>query len=357
MSKGSCWGDWVWQIKNSISSIGELEKKVEFENSPELAEVIKKYRFSITPYYLSLADPKKADDPIIRQFLPSVEELRKEHAVCHDPLHEEKNSPVPGLVHRYPDRVLIVATNTCAVYCRHCTRKRIFEEKTNRRSSSEIDAMAAYLMENKEVKEILISGGDPLILPTSYIRELLRKLEKIPNIEVIRIGSRTPVVLPQRFDDELLDVFSKSRCLWLNTQFNHPNEITETSKAACDRILRAGVPVSNQTVILKGVNDSPYIIKTLCRKLLSIKVKPYYLFQCDQVEGTEHFWTSIWAGVDIMEHLHGHLSGLAIPTYAVDIPGGMGKIVLNPNYVMSISPQKVLLRNYEGTLVSYLNPV
>jgi len=347
---------WAWQIENSIVSLEELKKKCVVDVGDGITEVIKKYRFAVTPYYLSLADLSNHNDPILKQVVPSVLELSNKLAVDEDPLREERDSPVPGLIRRYPDRAVLVLNNTCAVYCRHCTRKRIFESGERRCSSIEIDAILSYLQKNDDIKEIIISGGDPLILPTKYIRDVIRKLEAIEHIEVIRIGSRTPVVLPQRFDDELINVFSESRCLWLNTQFNHPNEITEEAALACEKIIRAGVPIHNQTVLLKGVNDSPDIIKTLCRKLLSIKVKPYYLFQCDQVKGTEHFWTSVWTGMDIMEHMRCHVSGLAVPTYAVDIPGGAGKVVINPNYILSMSPDKILLRNYKGVLVSYRNP-
>jgi len=348
---------WVWQIENSIVSLEELKQKCNVNIDVNLTDVIKKYRFAVTPYYLSLADPNDADDPILKQVIPSALELSNKLAVDEDPLQEERDSLVPGLIRRYPDRALLVLSNTCAVYCRHCTRKRIFENRERRCSYVEIDAILSHLQKNEDIKEVIISGGDPLILPTKYIRNILKKLEAIEHIEVIRIGSRTPVVLPQRFDDELIDVFSASRCLWLNTQFNHQNEITEEAAHACDRIIRAGVPIHNQTVLLKGVNDSPDIIKKLCRKLLSIKVKPYYLFQCDQVKGTEHFWTSVWTGMEIMEHMRCHVSGLAVPTYAVDIPGGAGKVVINPNYILSISPEKILLRNYKGILVSYRNPM
>jgi len=347
---------WVWQIKNSVVSLEELKQKCTVNIDRDLTEVIKKYRFAVTPYYLSLADPNDADDPILRQVIPSALELINKLAVDEDPLQEERDSLAPGLIKRYPDRALLVLTNKCAVYCRHCTRKRIFENREGQCSSAEIDTILSHLRKNEDIKEVIISGGDPLTLPTKYIRNILRKLEAIEHIEVIRIGSRTPVVLPQRFDDELINVFSESRCLWLNTQFNHPNEITEEAAQACDRIIRAGVPIHNQTVLLKGVNDLPDTIKTLCRKLLSIKVKPYYLFQCDQVKGTEHFWTSVWTGMDIMEHMRCHVSGLAVPTYAVDIPGGAGKVVINPSYILSISPEKILLRNYKGVLVSYANP-
>ncbi len=346
-------------MKSRLSSLSELEK-----HSPNLVNrelkavnITEKYRFAVTPYYLSLADLADISDPITKQLLPSVKELENKLTKNSDPLEENKNSPLPGLIHRYSDRALIVLTNTCAVYCRHCMRKRIFKTGEAKCTYQELERIIAYIKKHREIKEVILSGGDPLTLSTEYLKTIIEKIEDIAHVDLIRLGTRCPVVMPQRFDSELLDLFSSTKCLWLNTQFNHPREVTAEASEACDRITRTGVPVSNQTVILKGINDSPEIIKDLLRKLVAIKVRPYYIFQCDQVQGTEHFWTSLWTGVDIMEQLHGHMSGLTVPTYAVDLPDGGGKVVLNPSNILSMSPDRVLLRTHEGKLVSYSNPV
>jgi lysine 2,3-aminomutase len=311
------------------------------------------YRLGITPYYLSLIRFDDPDDPIARQSIPSAEEYFGAEDGEDDPLEEEKDMPVPGLTHRYPDRCLMVVTNFCSMYCRHCTRKRIWTLGEAAKTEFELGKMFAYIRRHEEIRDVIVSGGDPLTLPTDRIEYILKNLRKIPHVEIIRIGTRVPVVLPMRIDDALCGVLEKYGPIWLNTQFNHPREITAEARQACDRLLRAGVPVNNQTVLLKGVNDHAEIIRKLNTDLLKAKVRPYYLFQCDMVRGLDHFRTRLSKGIQIMEALRGLTSGLAIPSYVVDVPGGGGKIPLMPNYILSMGEDRTILRNYEGIIVSY----
>jgi lysine 2,3-aminomutase len=273
-----------------------------------------------------------------------------------DPLGEKEDSVVPGLVHRYPDRVLMVLTDICPMLCRHCTRKREWRHGGWVRTASEIEAMLDYLRRNTGVRDVILSGGDPLTLSTSHLEAIISRIREIKHIEIIRIGSRFPVVCPQRIDSELCNMLSKYGPIWLNTHFNHPNEITEESAAACDRLLRAGVPVNNQTVLLRGINDSVEIQTKLCQSLLRAKVRPYYLFQCDEVQGTEHLRTSVDVGIKIIEGMRGHTSGLAVPNFVVDLSQGGGKVPLQPNYVLSMTEDELLLKNYEGKVFRYRNP-
>jgi lysine 2,3-aminomutase len=273
-----------------------------------------------------------------------------------DPLEERRHSVVPGLVHRYPDRALMVLTNLCPMMCRHCTRKREWQNGVWVRTQAEIDAMYDYLRAHKEVRDVIISGGDVLTLSNQRLEEVLSSLRKIEHIEIIRIGSRYPVVLPQRIDAELCNMLSKYGPIWFNTHFNHAREITPASTAAVDRLVRAGVPVNNQSVLLKGVNDSVAAQLKLCHGLLRIKVRPYYLFQCDEVQGTEHLHTPVQTGIEIIRGMRGFTSGLAVPTYVIDLPGGGGKVPMQPNYVLSQNDDELILKNYEGRLFNFRNP-
>jgi lysine 2,3-aminomutase len=273
-----------------------------------------------------------------------------------DPLAEEEHSVVPGLVHRYPDRALMVLTDICPMLCRHCTRKREWRRGGWVRNRAEIDAMLDYLRRTPQVRDVLISGGDPLTLATRHLEDVIARVRQIKHVEIIRIGSRSPVVLPQRIDAELCDMLSKYGPIWLNTHFNHPNEITPEAAAACERLLRAGVPVNNQTVLLRGVNDSVETITKLCHGLLMIRVRPYYLFQCDEVQGTEHLRTPVETGIRIIERMRGFTSGLAVPSFAVDLVEGGGKVILNPNYVLSMTGGELLVKNYQGRVFRYRNP-
>jgi lysine 2,3-aminomutase len=352
------WNDYQWQLSHRITSIGDLSGLRYFprEEAELLTRVTEAYHLSITPYYLSLIRLDDPDDPIARQAIPSPEEYYGREVGEDDPLEEEKDMPVPGLTHRYPDRCLMVVTNFCSMYCRHCTRKRIWPFGEAAKTEFELNKMFGYIRRHEEIRDVIVSGGDPLTLPTPRIEFILRGLRRIPHVEIIRIGTRVPVVLPMRIDDELCAVLEKYGPIWVNTQFNHPREITPEAEKACDRLLRTGIPVNNQSVLLKGINDHPEVIRTLNMRLVQAKVRPYYLFQCDMVRGLEHFRTRLSKGIEIMEALRGHTSGLAIPSYVVDVPGGGGKIPLMPNYLLSMGEQRTILRNYEGIIVSYEEP-
>ncbi|MGA1789959.1 MAG: KamA family radical SAM protein [bacterium] len=352
------WDDWQWQIQNRITDIDRLPFEwMDRDQRHQIKPVCQRFPMAITPYYLSLINPEDPEDPLMKQVLPSVQEMTPSDHSLADPLSEDANSPVRGLTHRYPDRVLFVLTNACAVYCRHCTRKRKWSEGCNNiLSQKEVEKALDYIRGRHEIRDVLISGGDPLLLPLSFLAFVLKEVRAIPHVEIIRIGSRIPVVLPQRIDPPLLEVLGKNGPIWLNTQFNHPHEITEASANACDLFLRKGIPVSNQTVLLRGINDRLEIIKALNQKLLRIKVRPYYLFQCDPVMGTEHFRTSLRTGIDIIEHLRGHTSGLAIPHFVVDLPGGGGKVPIIPDYIMHQSGNEITFRNYEGKCFVHHEP-
>jgi lysine 2,3-aminomutase len=353
------WNDWRWHFRNRITTVEELIKYIPLSAKEQawLNLVVRTYPLSITPHYLTLINVDNPDDPIKKQAVPSFHEIGLVSMGVEDPLEERRDSVVPGLVHRYPDRVLMVLTDICPMLCRHCTRKREWRHGGWVRTSAEIDTMLSYIRGNKTVRDVIISGGDPLTLSTHRLEEVISKLRQIEHVEIIRIGSRYPVVLPQRIDDELCDMLSRYGPIWLNTHFNHPNEITPESAKACDKLLRAGVPVNNQSVLLRGVNDSVETQLRLCQGLLKIKVRPYYLFQCDEVQGTEHFHTPVSTGMKIIEGMRGHTSGLAVPTYVIDLPGGGGKVPLQPDYVVSQTDEELILRNYEGHLFTFRNPV
>ncbi len=352
------WQDWKWHFRNRITTVDRLAQFIplSFEEQAQIKLVTRRYPLSVTPYYLSLINPDDPNDPIRKQAIPSVLEMTMSTMGQEDPLAEKENSVVPGLVHRYPDRALMVLTDICPMLCRHCTRKREWQHGGWVRTDSEIEAMLEYLRQNSNIRDVIISGGDPLTLSTRRLGDILSRLRKIRHIEIIRIGTRFPVVLPQRIDAELCDMLSQYGPIWLNTHFNHPREITPEAAEACDRLLRSGVPVNNQSVLLRGVNDNVETQIRLCQGLLKIKVRPYYLFQCDEVQGTEHLRTPVEAGIKIIEGMRGHTSGLAIPTFVVDLSQGGGKVPLQPNYVLSQTEEELILRNYEGRLFSYRNP-
>src|SRR5215471_1292609 len=352
------WDDWRWQSQNAIRSVRQLRDLLAF--SPEELEVIgsleAEYKLAIPPYYFSLFDPHDPHDPIRLQSVPSPLELHNESGYeLEDPLEEDKDAPVPGLTHRYPDRALLVTTHVCTMYCRFCTRKRATMVRGGWDAVSRNDErMVEYVRDHPEIRDVIVSGGDPLTLPQTKLRFFLEKLSAIPHVDVIRIGTRVPVTLPQKlYDESLIDLLASAEKVWIQTHFNHPREITPEAARVCKALLRAGMPVNNHTVLLKGVNDSLETMRDLMRALLRIKVRPYYLFHCDPVIGAGHFRTSVWKGLEIMEGLRGHLSGLAIPTYVVDSPHGGGKIPMMPNYLVSASDDAVVLRNYEGMLVRY----
>jgi lysine 2,3-aminomutase len=314
------------------------------------------YKLAIPPYYFSLINVDDPNDPIRLQSVPSPLEMTSQSGQeLEDPLEEDKDSPVPGLTHRYPDRVLMVTTHVCTMYCRFCTRKRVTMDRDGWDGPSHNDQrMVDYVREHKEIHDVIVSGGDPLSLPMSKLRWFVTELAAIEHVDVIRIGTRVPVTLPQRiFDPELVELLRSAGKIWIQTHFNHPHEITPETARACRLLVNAGMPVSNHAVLLKGVNDSVPTMRALMRGLLKIKVRPYYLFHCDPVTGAGHFRTSVWKGLEIMEGLRGHISGLGVPTYVVDGMHGAGKIPLMPNYLISASENAVVLRNYEGLLFRY----
>ena len=354
----SLWKDWKWHFRNRITSIEQLGQFIPLssEESVQLQLVTRRYPLSITPYYLSLINPDDPDDPVRKQAVPSVLEMTMSTIGLEDPLAEKENSVVPGLVHRYSNRVLMVLTNICPMLCRHCTRKREWGHGGWMRTEGEIEAMLDYLRRNEVIRDVIISGGDPLTLSTSRLESIISRVREIRHIEIIRIGTRFPVVLPQRIDNELCAMLSKYGPIWLNTHFNHPREITPEAEGACDRLLRSGIPVNNQSVLLRGVNDDVETMLKLCHGLLRIKVRPYYLFQCDEVQGTEHLRTPVETGIKIIEGMRGFTSGLAVPTFVVDLVQGGGKVPLQPNYVLSQTEDELLLKNYEGKIFRYRNP-
>ncbi len=352
------WNDWMWQLRNRITGISELESVITLteEEKQGVMSCLKNLRMAITPYYASLIDPDDLNCPIRRQAVPTVRELEKGAGGIHDPLAEDQDSPVPGLTHRYPDRVLFLLTDQCAMYCRHCTRRRLAGQKDNMFSMKQIEKGIAYISQTPVVRDVLLSGGDPFTMSDERLEEILSKLRSIKHVEIIRIGTRTPVVLPQRITPNLVRMLKRYHPLWINTHFNHPRELTPEAKEACARLADAGIPLGNQSVLLKGVNDCPQLLKKMFQGLLTLRVRPYYLYQCDLSPGLEHFRTPVAQGIEIMENLRGHTSGMAVPTFVVDAPGGGGKIPVGPNYVISQSRDQVILRNYEGVICAYKEP-
>jgi lysine 2,3-aminomutase len=352
------WDDWRWQSQNAIRSVRQLRELLPF--TPEELEAIgaleAHYKLAIPPYYFSLINPEDPDDPIRLQSVASpLERENPSGFELEDPLDEDKDAPVPGLTHRYPDRALLVTTHVCTMYCRFCTRKRATTVRGGWDAISRNDErMIEYVRAHPEIRDVIISGGDPLTLPMPKLKFFLDNLKAIAHVDVIRIGTRVPVTLPQKlYDRELIDVLASAEKVWIQTHFNHAREITPEAARVCKSLLRAGMPVNNHSVLLKGVNDSLEAMRDLMRALLRIKVRPYYIFHCDPVIGAGHFRTSVWKGLEIIEGLRGHMSGLGIPTYVVDSPHGGGKIPLMPNYLVSASDDAVVLRNYEGMLVRY----
>jgi lysine 2,3-aminomutase len=351
------WNDWRWQLSNRVNTLEEIGRVLNLTDDERAGLATPdKFRVDITPYFLSLIDPDDPNDPIRRQVIPTDCEHEAFTSMMEDSLAEDRHSPVPGLVHRYPDRVLMLVTTQCASYCRYCTRSRIVGDATQNFNRHDHEAQLEYLRRTPQVRDVLISGGDGLTLAPRLLESIIRDLREIPHIEIIRIGSRVPVFLPQRIDDELCQMLAKYHPLWMNLHFNHPNELTPEVARACDKLARAGIPLGNQSVLLAGVNDCLHIQRALVHKLVENRIRPYYLYQCDLVEGSGHFRTPVGKGIEIMEGLRGHTSGYAIPTYMIDAPGGGGKIPVMPNYLISYSDHKVVLRNYEGYITTYEEP-
>jgi lysine 2,3-aminomutase len=352
------WKDWKWQMKNRINTVEQLVKifspnEQSIEKIRTAAEV---FPMSITPYYASLIDADYEKCPIGKQAIPDINELKISSHDMRDPLHEDKDSPVPGLTHRYPDRVLLFTTNECSMYCRHCTRKRKVGDNEESVVFRKILNGIEYIKNTPGIRDVVLSGGDPFLLNTEILEIIIRTLREIPHVEIIRIGTRTPVVLPQRITENMVEMLKKYHPIWINTHFNHPRELTPEAEKALSLLADAGIPLGNQSVLLRGVNDCPEIMKQLLHKLMKNRVRPYYIYQCDLSRGIEHFRTPISRGIEIMERLIGHTSGLAVPRYIIDAPGGGGKIPVQPNYLISQSPGKAVLRNYEGVITIYHEP-
>lgn len=352
------WNDWHWQIANRLGNATELKQVVPLTNEEEggINHCLETLRMAVTPYYASLMDFDDPECPIRKQAVPSSLETHVGEHDLLDPLHEDSDSPVPGLTHRYPDRALLLVTDQCSMYCRHCTRRRIAGQTDQALPLDNFHLALEYIRKTPQIRDIVISGGDPLTLGDERLEYIISNLRAIPHVEIIRIGTRTPVVLPMRITESLVTMLKKYHPIWINTHFNHPKELTAEARAALARLADNGFPVGNQSVLLRGVNDCPNIMKKLVQELVKNRVRPYYIYQCDLSRGIEHFRTPVSKGIEIMEALRGHTTGFAIPTYVVDAPGGGGKIPVMPNYLISMGPNKVVLRNYEGVITVYDEP-
>ena len=352
------WNDWQWQLRNRIETLDELKRYINLTEEEEqgVATTLGKLRMAITPYYLSLIDLNDPFDPIRKQAIPTAAELNFAVYEDADPLHEDTDSPCPGLTHRYPDRVLFLITDQCSMYCRHCTRRRFAGQNDCHVPKQQIDTCIEYIANHPEVRDVVLSGGDSLMVSDDFLEYIISRVRAIPHVEIIRLGSRAPVVMPQRITPSLCEMLKKYHPIWLNTHFNHPNEITEEAAEACAMLANAGVPLGNQSVLLAGVNDCAHVMLKLVNTLVRIRVRPYYIYCCDPSLGLSHFRTPVSKGIEIMEALRGHTSGLCIPTFVVDAPGGGGKTPVMPNYVISQTPRKVILRNFEGVITTYTEP-
>lgn len=352
------WDDWRWQTANAVRSVRQLRTLLPLaaDELEAIGRLEGEYKVAIPPYYFSLIDPADPADPIRLQSVPDPREAENPSGYeLDDPLEEDRDSPAPGLTHRYPDRALILTTPNCSMYCRYCTRKRATLTRGGWEGiSADDERMIEYVRRTETIRDVIVSGGDPLTLPVGKLRYYLDSLAAIDHVDVIRVGTRVPVTLPQRlYDNELIDLLASAGKVYIQTHFNHPREVTPEAARVVGSLLRAGMPVNNHSVLLKGVNDDLGTMRDLLRALLRVKVRPYYLFHCDPVTGAGHFRTSVWKGLEIMEGLRGHMSGIGIPTYVVDSPHGGGKIPMMPNYLVSMSDDAVVLRNYEGLLIRY----
>lgn len=349
------WNDWKWQLKNRITSLEQLEELIEL--SPDERAgcrfANKKLALAITPYFFNLINRSDPEDPIRQQVIPRVQETHTQDGESTDPVGEEGSSPVEGIVHRYPDRVLFLVTDRCAAYCRYCTRSRLVSNAQDYNFHPKYEAGLDYIRANPQIRDVLLSGGDPLLLSNNKLDSLLSALREIKHVEFIRIGSRIPVFLPQRIDSELCEILKKHGPIWMSIHVNHPNECTAELKQACDRLAFAGVPLGNQSVLLKGINNQAETLKKLIHKLLLMRVRPYYLYQCDLINGSAHLRTDPREGIALIQALRGHTTGYAIPQFVIDAPGGGGKIPINPNYIESISDTAIVMKNYEGKRYSY----
>ena len=351
------WNDWHWQVANRLDSVEKIKQVINLtpQEEEDIAKVLNGFRVGITPYYASLMDPDDPYCPVRMQAVPTIAETHRGEADMLDPLHEDEDSPAPGLTHRYPDRVLFLITDQCSMYCRHCTRRRLAGETDGARSMDDINACIEYIR-TPVVRDVLLSGGDCLCVEDDVLEYIISELRKIEHVEIVRLGSRTPVVMPQRITDDLCNMLKKYHPIWLNTHFNHPKEMTPEAAAACQKLADAGIPLGNQSVLCRGINDDVHVMRNLMHVLVKNRVRPYYIYQCDLSLGIEHFRTPVSKGIEIIEGLRGHTSGYAVPTFVVDAPGGGGKTPVMPQYVISQTPDKVILRNYEGVITTYTEP-
>lgn len=349
------WNDWRWQMQNKIDSAQQLARWIPVSDRlrQEIEACTARFRMAVTPYFLSLIDPDDPDDPLRRQCIVSARELESAPCDRADPLNEGGSSVTPHIVHRYPDRVLLLVTMQCGMYCRHCTRRRIVGEKDAVPSIETLDRELDYVRAHPEIRDVLISGGDPLTLPTGHLEQIIRLLRGIEHVDIIRIGTRVPCVLPMRIDDELTSMLKKYHPIWINVQFNHVRELTPQSEEACRKLADAGIPLGNQSVLLKGINDDPETMKALLLRLVHNRIRPYYLYQCDLTEGIGHFRTDVQKGVEILHSLQGYISGFAVPKYVIDAPGGGGKVPIGYDYVKSMDENAVTFENYKGELYTY----
>jgi len=352
------WEDWRWQLKNRITKAEQLKLLLNLNDEEVAAIDASKGRMvtAITPYFATLMSRTDPNCPIRRQALPTLQEIHFSPHDLLDPCAEDENSPVHGLVHRYPDRVLLLVTDKCAVYCRYCTRRRMVGSSEKCITEEEMDEAISYIQATKKVRDVLISGGDPLLLEDDLLERILTKLRKIPHVEIVRIGTRVPVTLPQRITPALTNMLRKYHPLWMSIHFSHPKEITKEVRRSCGLLSDAGIPLGSQTVLLRGINDKPSIMKRLMHELLKTRVRPYYIYQCDLAMGTEHFRTPIAVGINIIEKLRGHTTGYAVPSFVIDAPGGGGKIPVGPTYLISQDKGRMILRNYQGKVFEYQEP-
>ena len=355
----SDWNDWKWQLRNKVRNADDLKKIIKITNDEEegIIKCLDTLRMAITPYYLSLIDLNDEHDPVRKQCVPTIYELNRTPEDHEDPLHEDIDSPVPGLTHRYPDRALLLVTDQCAVYCRHCTRRRFAGQQDKDLPMQQTEAAINHIAKTPAIRDVLLSGGDCLLLDDDKLEYIIKKLHEIPHVEIIRLGSRLPVVLPQRITDNLVNMLKKYHPVWLNTHFNHPNEITKEAIIACSKLADGGIPLGNQSVLLAGVNDCVHVMKKLVNELVRIRIRPYYIYQCDLSLGLSQFRTPVAKGIEIIEALRGHTSGCSVPTFVVDAPGGGGKIPVMPNYLISHGVDNAILRNFEGVITTYTQPV
>ena len=351
----SDWNDWSWQLRNRIQTLEQLEKRLSLSGEERAGTILagKKLALGITPHFFSLIDPQDPDCPIRRQVVPRIEEASRAPDEMVDPCGEDSHMPVPGLVHRYPDRVLLLVTDRCASYCRYCTRSRVVSGAGEQELTVDLEGAFRYLENHPEVRDVLLSGGDPLLLSDAKLNAILTRLRSISSIEFIRIGTRIPIFLPQRITPELVAMLKQHHPLWMSIHSNHPKELSYEVREALGRLADAGIPLGNQSVLLKGVNDRSEILKDLFHKLLLCRVRPYYLYQCDLITGSAHLRTTIREGQEIMEQLRGYTTGYAVPTYVVDGPGGGGKIPIGPGYIVGMADDRVILKNYKGDVYEY----